>query len=96
MGRKRRRQHAAERRGRSAAAQSAAATTHCFATHPADHCETSVAAYEHIAPVLRLLAAHKGVSPAALRIYDPYYCAGAVVSAAFPSFLLRGPGLNES
>lgn len=45
----------------------------------ADHCETPAAAYEHVAPVLRMLAALCGRTPASLRIYDPYYCEGGVV-----------------
>lgn len=48
-----------------------------FAVDVLDQCETPALAYEHIAPLLRLLAGALGRAPAALRIYDPYYCAGA-------------------
>ena len=48
-----------------------------FPVDALDQCETPLAAYEHIAPLLRLLAGALGTTPAALRIYDPYYCAGA-------------------
>lgn len=44
-----------------------------------DHCETPGAAYDHVAPLLRMLAALSGRTPATLRIYDPYYCEGGVV-----------------
>ena len=42
----------------------------------ADHCETPVVAYRDAAPLLRLLARSLDKSPAKLRIYDPFYCAG--------------------
>ncbi|KAG1655665.1 hypothetical protein FOA52_007914 [Chlamydomonas sp. UWO 241] len=44
-----------------------------------DHCETSPEAYTHVAGLLRLTAESMGIEPSALRIYDPYYCNGAVV-----------------
>ena len=43
-----------------------------------DHCETAPEAYVHIAGALQLLAATLGVAAAELRIYDPFYCNGAV------------------
>jgi hypothetical protein len=43
-----------------------------------DHCETPVAAYQDIFPVLRVLAASLRKEVVDLRIYDPYYCDGAV------------------
>ena len=44
-----------------------------------DHCETAPEAYTHIAELLRRLAAALGYAdPAELRIYDPYFCNGAV------------------
>jgi len=42
-----------------------------------DHCETAPQAYTHVAPLLTSLARSLGVEPAALRIYDPYFCNGA-------------------
>jgi len=51
---------------------------HAFTPDPNDHCETSPTAYRHIAPMLRLVAAMLGKTPASLRIWDPYYCAGSV------------------
>lgn len=50
-----------------------------FPVDPNDHCETSKTAYDHIVPFLDLLANRLTKSPDKLRIYDPYYCAGAVV-----------------
>lgn len=55
---------------------------HPFPTEPSDHCETSSLAYEDLAPALRLLAKRLGKAPADLEIYDPFFCAGAVVCAA--------------
>lgn len=59
-----------------------------YPTDPDDHCESPLQAYAHIQPLLRLLQstdAKKGD----LRIYDPYYCNGAVVenlaALGFPS-----------
>ena len=43
-----------------------------------DHCETPPEAYAHIAPLLRLVARALGREPAELRVYDPYFCNGAV------------------
>lgn len=48
-----------------------------FVADPADHAETPAAAYEDVAPILRGLAATLGKQPAALRVWDPYYCTGA-------------------
>ncbi|CAE7384952.1 unnamed protein product [Symbiodinium sp. CCMP2592] len=52
----------------------------------ADHAETPLAAYQDVARILHRVAEHLGKDPETLRIYDPYYCAGAVVSQ------LRGLG----
>jgi hypothetical protein len=49
-----------------------------FAPNPADHCETPLVAYKDILLVLDFLAASLGKSRESLRIYDPYYCDGAV------------------
>jgi len=51
-----------------------------FDADEADCCETPAVAYRHMAPVLRRIAEELGKSPSELRIYDPYYCAGAVIS----------------
>lgn len=55
------------------------AVEHPFVTDPDDHCETAPEAYAHVARVLERLAAELGKPASELRIYDPYYCAGAVV-----------------
>ncbi|GBG32671.1 Protein FAM173B [Hondaea fermentalgiana] len=55
------------------------AIEHPFHTASDDHCETAPEAYADVAPLLRALAKKLGKSPAELRIYDPYFCAGAVV-----------------
>lgn len=43
-----------------------------------DHCESPLAAYEDISPILDIIAAKLGKSRTQLRIYDPYYCEGAM------------------
>lgn len=50
-----------------------------FESDPNDHCETSPTAYEHIAPILELMAKRLHKKPEDLMIYDPYFCAGSVV-----------------
>lgn len=50
-----------------------------FPADPDDHCETSKTAYQHIVPFLRALAKKLKKTPEKLKIYDPYYCAGAMV-----------------
>ena len=50
--------------------------THAFDVDQDDHCETSGEAYDDIVPLLHELAGMLGRD---LTIYDPYYCAGAVV-----------------
>lgn len=52
---------------------------HPFHTVADDHCETAPEAYADVAPLLRALAKRLGKTDAELSIYDPYYCAGAVV-----------------
>ncbi len=44
-----------------------------------DHFETSLEACGHAAPVLRFLATSLGKTEATLRVYDPFFCQGAVV-----------------
>jgi hypothetical protein len=43
-----------------------------------DHCETPAEAYSDVVPLLNLLAEQLGKRAEALRIYDPYFCAGTV------------------
>lgn len=52
---------------------------HAFEVDDDDHCETPACAYDDIVPVLHWLAAQLGKTPEDLKIYDPYFCAGAVV-----------------
>ena len=51
-----------------------------FRAESDDHCETSPIAYSHIAPVLHFIAKSLRKKSSDLQIYDPYYCAGAMVS----------------
>ena len=70
---------------RAAKASEAASEAHpvpeplVFAADEDDHCETAPQAYADVASSLQLVARALGVEPAALRIFDPYYCNGAVV-----------------
>lgn len=50
-----------------------------FEAQEIDHCETAPVAYEHIAQILHAIAQYIGRGSNKLRIYDPYYCNGAVV-----------------
>lgn len=54
------------------------AVDHPFPTDPLDHAETPLRAYADVAPLLHLVAGKLGKSASALRIYDPYYCAGSM------------------
>jgi len=60
-----------------------ACTDFPFPTEPDDHCESPKVAYADIAPLLRQVIAaeqQRGQNlEQKLRIYDPYYCDGAVV-----------------
>ena len=49
-----------------------------FIADEEDHCETAPQAYEDIAQLLHLVAASLGKASSELRIYDPYFCNGAV------------------
>ena len=51
---------------------------HPFVADDRDHCETAVEAYADVASILSAHAKRLGVSDAKLRVYDPYYCNGAV------------------
>lgn len=44
-----------------------------------DHCETSAVAFQDVKPFLLYLCQQLRKEPSALRIYDPYFCAGSVV-----------------
>ena len=50
-----------------------------FPVDAKDHCETGGSAYDDITCVLHLLAERLGKASEELRVYDPYYCDGAVV-----------------
>ena len=54
----------------------AAADDYPFPVDEADHCETPPEAYHDIIPALQSIGSGLGKTPAELRIYDPYYCAG--------------------
>jgi len=63
-----------------AASAAISAIVHPFDADDDDHCESPVEAYRDIVPLLERLARTLGLSaPGELRIYDPYYCAGACV-----------------
>jgi hypothetical protein len=49
-----------------------------FPTEYGDHFETPLVAYKHLEPFLYCLAKRHG-GKEGMRIYDPYYCQGAVV-----------------
>jgi hypothetical protein len=56
-------------------------SSHPFHAEYGDHFETPLVAYEHLLPALDLLAQRlKLKNRSALRVYDPFYCEGAVVS----------------
>jgi hypothetical protein len=52
---------------------------HRFAADAEDHCETAPEAYRDIRAALELVARRLKKPSRELRIYDPYYCDGAVV-----------------
>lgn len=60
-----------------------------FSCDAADHAETPLAAYEDVAPILRGLARSLAKSPAALKIWDPFFCTGSaakrLAAVGFPS-----------
>jgi hypothetical protein len=64
---------------RSDAAVAVAADSFPYPTEEDDHCETPAQAYHDIEPMLAQVAALLGKQKADLRIYDPFYCQGAVV-----------------
>ncbi|CAE7675787.1 hexb1 [Symbiodinium microadriaticum] len=62
-----------------ATVSAAVSIQHPFATNEDDHCETALEAYRDVLPILQHIASLLGKAPSKLRIYDPFYCAGAVV-----------------
>ena len=52
---------------------------HPWTVPEADHAETPQLAYEHIEPLLASLAKRLGKDKSELKIYDPYFCTGAIV-----------------
>ncbi|KAI2502661.1 hypothetical protein MHU86_11786 [Fragilaria crotonensis] len=67
---------------------------HNFTTNALDHCETPRVAYEHIRDVLlRLFGSDhgRGDMTSTIKIWDPYYCDGAVqrhlIALGFPNVL---------
>jgi len=52
---------------------------HSFEVDPDDHCETPPEAYGDIVNALEFIANALNKSKHSLKIYDPYFCAGAVV-----------------
>jgi hypothetical protein len=69
-----------DRQAIKALKERAASIVHPFSVDDDDHCETGPDAYKHAVPLLNLLAARLGKEPGDLRVYDPYFCAGAVKS----------------
>ena len=51
---------------------------HSFDTNVLDHCETPRAAYEHLREFLDVLGQSMKISTSSMRVWDPYYCDGAV------------------
>jgi len=49
-----------------------------FPAEAKDHCETSARSFADIAPLLNLIAEKIGKAPAELKLWDPYFCRGAV------------------
>lgn len=44
-----------------------------------DHAETPLCAYQHIHPLVAQISSHLGIQLDELRVYDPFFCAGASV-----------------
>tara|TARA_B110000208_G_scaffold8761_1_gene11279 strand:+ start:242 stop:1378 length:1137 start_codon:yes stop_codon:yes gene_type:complete len=63
---------------REAARAAVKTIRHPFKAERDDHCETDPMSYYHIAPLLELVARRLGKTAATLKIYDPFFCAGAV------------------
>merc|ERR1719375_2995890 len=63
---------------RSVAAAATLKINHPFQADRADHCETSLQAYDNIAPFLDLVASQLGKNRSVLSIFDPYFCVGTM------------------
>ena len=79
----------------TAAGEFNVATRYAFPVDYNDCFETSLEAYQDIAPALAFLAHRLGKAPADLCIYDPYYCAGATRRPT-PSCRSSGPTRTPS
>ena len=70
-----------------------------FEAEPDDHCESPPEAYADLAATLDVVAAALGRGRSNLRIYDPYYCSGAVArhlrALGFELLDERGLGRGE-
>ena len=55
-------------------------SAHPFEADYGDHFETPLVAYQHLAPVLEAIARGLGRTRASLRIYDPFFCEGAMIT----------------
>lgn len=53
---------------------------HDFPVDESDHCETPLQAYQDVASLLDFIAKSLGRKRSTLKIYDPYFCDGAVLS----------------
>lgn len=51
---------------------------HSFPTNPLDHCETPLQAYRDLESFLLAFCKLKGLTPATVKIWDPYFCNGTV------------------
>jgi hypothetical protein len=76
-------------------------SSHPFPTDVGDHCETPLEAYTDVVPLLRGLARDLGLSsPAALRIYDPFFCEGSMkahlAALGFPRVLNENVDFYQS
>eukprot|EP00934_Nitzschia_sp_Nitz4_P004046 Nitzschia sp. Nitz4//scaffold106_size73319//26794//28158//NITZ4_005733-RA/size73319-augustus-gene-0.1-mRNA-1//1//CDS//3329532511//4036//frame0 len=62
------------------ASQDASSLDFPFETDPDDHCESPKEAYQNVVPFLQSIGSRGSHIPASkLKIYDPYFCNGAVV-----------------
>jgi hypothetical protein len=50
-----------------------------FETHPTDHAETPIEAYEDIAPVLDFVSHTLNCTRSTIKIWDPFFCQGSMV-----------------
>mmetsp|Transcript_30471 Transcript_30471/g.67026 ORF Transcript_30471/g.67026 Transcript_30471/m.67026 type:complete len:389 (+) Transcript_30471:88-1254(+) len=66
-------------RVKQAAQEATVDIAHPFEVDEDDHCETSGEAYADILSLLELLCEKLGKTQSTLRVFDPFYCAGAVI-----------------